>query len=52
MGKDEDVNMRGERSGRGLDRSGRGWRKGNGAGLDEWDRWRGMCLEVWGQRWW
>ena len=52
MRKDEDVNMRGERNGRGLDSGRRGGRRGTGARLDEGDRGRCLCLEVWGQGWW
>ena len=51
MRKDEDVHMRGEGNGRGLDRGRRGGRRVISGRLEEGDRWRCVCLEVWRQGW-
>ena len=44
--EDEDVDTRSKRVGRGLQNCRRGWSRGNGARVDEWDMYRGGSLEV------
>ena len=50
MCKDEDVGMRGSVMGERwpLDTGRWGRRRGTGARLENGNRWRGGCLEVWG----